>query len=55
MTEACAPANGYSKIDCSKAYVHRTGEDEPWAIRGLIHPCFQGGLALPSSTALQNS
>ena len=41
ITEACAPANGYSKIDCSKAYVHRTGEDEPWAIRGLIHPAFK--------------
>ena len=41
VTEACAPANGYSKIDCSKAYVHRTGEDEPWAIRGLIHPAFK--------------
>ena len=41
ITEACAPANGYSVIDCSKAYVHRTGDDEPWAIRGLIHPAFK--------------
>jgi hypothetical protein len=40
ITEACAPAQGYSKIDCSKGYVHRTEKDEPWAIRGLIHPAF---------------
>ena len=41
VTEACAPANGYRTIDCSKGYVHRTGDDEPWAIRGIIHPAFQ--------------
>ena len=40
VTEACAPANGYRRIDCSKGYVHRAGEDEPWAIRGIIHPAF---------------
>ncbi len=40
VTEACAPENGYSKIDCSKGYVHRSEGDEPWAIRGLIHPAF---------------
>ena len=40
VTEACSPDHGYSKIDCSKGYVHRAGEDEPWAIRGLIHPAF---------------
>ena len=40
VTEGCAQQHGYSKIDCSKAYVHRTGNDEPWAIRGLIHPAF---------------
>jgi hypothetical protein len=40
VTEACAPENGYGKIDCSKGYVHRAKEDEPWAIRGLIHPAF---------------
>ena len=40
VTEACSPDHGYSKIDCSKGYVHRTGDDEPWAIRGLIHPAF---------------
>ncbi len=40
VTGACAPENGYSKIDCSKGYVHRTGAEEPWAIRGLIHPAF---------------
>jgi hypothetical protein len=40
ITEACAPEHGYSKIDCSKGYVHRATEDEPWAIRGLIHPAF---------------
>ncbi len=40
VTEACSPNHGYSKIDCSKGYVHRTGNDEPWAIRGLVHPAF---------------
>lgn len=40
LTKACAPENGYSKIDASKGYVHRTGDDEPWAIRGLVHPAF---------------
>ena len=40
ITEACAPEQGYSKIDCSKGYVHRAKEDEPWAIRGIIHPAF---------------
>jgi len=40
VTEACNPDHGYSKIDCSKGYVHRAKDDEPWAIRGLIHPAF---------------
>ncbi len=40
VTEACSPDHGGSLIDCSKGYVHRTGDDEPWAIRGLIHPAF---------------
>ena len=40
VTEACSPGHGYSKIDCSKGYVHRTKYDEPWAIRGLVHPAF---------------
>jgi hypothetical protein len=40
VTEACAPEQGYGKIDASKGYVHRAKEDEPWAIRGLIHPAF---------------
>ncbi len=40
VTEACSPDHGYSKIDCSKGYVHRARDDEPWAIRGLIHPAF---------------
>ena len=40
VTEACAPDHGYSKLDCSKGYVHRTRDDEPWAIRGLTHPAF---------------
>ena len=40
VTEACSPEHGYSKIDCSKGYVHRAKDDEPWAIRGLIHPAF---------------
>ena len=40
ITEACAPEHAYSKIDTSKGYVHRAKEDEPWAIRGVIHPAF---------------
>ena len=40
VTEACAPEHGYGKIDASKGYVHRAAEEEPWAIRGLIHPAF---------------
>ena len=40
ITQACAPEHGYSEIDASKGYVHRAGGDEPWAIRGLIHPAF---------------
>ena len=40
VAKACSPNHGYSKIDCSKGYVHRAKEDEPWAIRGLIHPTF---------------
>jgi hypothetical protein len=40
LTEACAPEQGYSVIDCSKGYVHRAGGDEPWALRGLVHPAF---------------
>ncbi len=41
VTQACAPENVYDIIDCSKGYVHRAGENEPWAIRGLIHPAFK--------------
>ena len=41
LTEACAPEHGYRKIDSSKGYVHRAKEQEPWAIRGLIHPAFE--------------
>ena len=41
VTENCAPENKYSKIDTSKGYVHRAAEEEPWAIRGLIHPAFK--------------
>jgi hypothetical protein len=40
VTEACAPENGYSKLDVSRGYIHRANEDEPWAIRGLVHPAF---------------
>ena len=40
VTEACAPEHGYSRIDSSKGYVHRAREEEPWAIRGLVHPAF---------------
>ncbi len=41
VTEACAPENGYDVIDCSRGYVHRAAGEEPWAIRGLLHPAFQ--------------
>lgn len=41
LTEACQPEVGYDKIDASKGYVHRTDDDEPWAIRGIMHPAFQ--------------
>ena len=41
VTQACAPENCYDIIDCSKGYVHRGGENEPWAIRGILHPAFQ--------------
>lgn len=40
VTAACQPEEGYRLLDTSKGYVHRTGDDEPWAIRGLIHPAF---------------
>jgi hypothetical protein len=40
VTEGCAPHHGYNKIDCSKGYVHRATDDEPWAIQGLVHPAF---------------
>ena len=40
ITEGCAPEHGYSKVDCSKGYVHRAGGSAPWAVRGLIHPAF---------------
>lgn len=41
VTEACRPEQGYSVIDSSKGYVHRTEQDEPWAIRGIVHPAFK--------------
>ena len=41
LTGACAAEVGYDRIDTSKGYVHRTGDDEPWAIRGIIHPAFE--------------
>ena len=41
VTEACVPEQGYKKINSSKGYVHRTGDQEPWAIRGIIHPAFK--------------
>ena len=41
VTQACAPENGYDIIDCSKGYVHRGGGNEPWAIRGILHPAFK--------------
>ena len=46
VTQACAPEHGYSKLDSSRGYVHRSKESqEPWVIRGIIHsafgePCF---------------
>jgi hypothetical protein len=41
VTEACAPDVEYDRIDTSRGYVHRTGDDEPWAIRGIMHPAFE--------------
>ncbi|MFT5367710.1 MAG: hypothetical protein ACI8V2_002671 [Candidatus Latescibacterota bacterium] len=38
VTAACRPDVGYDRIDTSKGYVHRTDDDEPWAIRGIMHP-----------------
>lgn len=40
ITKACQPEQGYDKLDLSKGYVHRTEHDEPWAIRGIVHPAF---------------
>ncbi|MDA0709049.1 MAG: hypothetical protein O3B73_02425 [bacterium] len=40
VAEACRPEVGYDRIDTSKGYVHRTDDDEPWAIRGIMHPAF---------------
>ncbi|MGB1717661.1 MAG: hypothetical protein ACPHO6_05870, partial [Candidatus Latescibacterota bacterium] len=40
VTEACRPENAYDILDVSKGYVHRTEQDEPWAIRGIVHPAF---------------
>lgn len=40
VTAACRPEVGYDQIDTSKGYVHRTDDDEPWAIRGIMHPAF---------------
>ena len=40
VTEGSAPQHVYGKIDCSKGHVHRAKVDEPWAIRGIIHPAF---------------
>jgi len=40
VTQACAPEVGYDRLDTSKGYVHRAGKDEPWAIRGIMHPAF---------------
>ena len=41
LIAACQPDVGYDVIDTSKGYVHRTDKDEPWAIRGIMHPAFQ--------------
>ena len=41
VTEACSPEVGYDRIDTSKGYVHRIDNDEPWAIRGIMHPAFK--------------
>lgn len=41
VTEGTAPDHGYDVVDGSKGYVHRAGQaEEPWAIRGLIHPAW---------------
>jgi hypothetical protein len=51
VTQACSPEVGYDKIDTSKGYVHRTADDEPWAIRGIMHPALEE----PDFVAFQGS
>ena len=51
VTEACAPEHGYSKIDCSKGYVHRAGGNEPWGDPGPRPIPPLRSRVLPSSTA----
>ena len=41
VTAACQHQQAYRQLDTSKGYVHRTGDEDPWAIRGLIHPAFK--------------
>ena len=41
LTEAFAPENVYDVLDGSKGYVHRTENQEPWAIRGIVHPAWK--------------
>jgi hypothetical protein len=41
VTDACQADRGYDALDLSKGYVHRTKDDEPWAIRGIVHPAFK--------------
>jgi hypothetical protein len=41
LTEAFAPENMYDVLDGSKGYVHRNGDEEPWAIRGIVHPAWK--------------
>ena len=41
LTQAFAPENVYDVLDASKGYVHRTGDEEPWALRGIVHPAWK--------------
>ena len=41
VTEACQAENGYGKLDVSKGYIHRTKDDEPWALRVVIEGDFK--------------
>tara|TARA_A100001037_G_scaffold273352_1_gene270212 strand:+ start:4774 stop:5982 length:1209 start_codon:yes stop_codon:yes gene_type:complete len=41
VTDSCQTDVAYDRIDTSRGYIHRTGNDEPWALRGITHPVFE--------------